>query len=308
MVMNRIKDVHWRSLLFVPANNARYVEKARTSQADAIILDLEDAVLDLQKTEARSAVQAAAASLNTKSRDVLVRINRPLPLAVRDIEAIVCEDLTAIVVAKSASAEHLALLSEILEEREAALGLSANHTKLLPLIETAGGVARLDEIASFSRVIAIACGDEDLAADLGCDPDSETIVSIKYRLVLAAALRGIRPLGLLGSIAEFRDIDKFCSSVARSNAAGLKGTLCIHPDQVTVANEGFAPSKEQLTWARRVVEAAEGARENGAGAVGLDGKMIDAPVLRRAENILAAGGYQDYKGDAERDRPVGAKP
>ncbi|MFC0804437.1 HpcH/HpaI aldolase/citrate lyase family protein [Ensifer sp. P24N7] len=289
MATNHVDDAFWRSLLFVPANNARYAEKARSSRADAIILDLEDAVLEAQKAEARSAVQGVAASLCIGSRDVLVRINRPLSLAVRDIEAAVCEHVKAIVVAKSASAEHLSFLSEVIEEREALLGLSAGYTKLLPLIETANAVARLDEIASSPRVIAIACGDEDLAADLGCDPRSETVVAVKYRLILAAALRGVRPLGLLGSIAEFRDTEKYRSFVNRSNDAGLRGTLCIHPNQVDVANRGFAPSKEQLEWAAQVVKAAETARESGAGALGLDGEMIDAPVLRRAENILKAG-------------------
>jgi citrate lyase subunit beta/citryl-CoA lyase len=289
MTTEREADVYWRSLLFVPANNARYAAKARTSFADGIIIDLEDAVLPEHKTEARGAVRRLAAELRTSTRDVLVRINRPLTLAVRDIEEAVCEDVKAIVVAKAASADHLSLLSEIIEEREVALGLPFGHTKLLPLIETADAVSRLDEIASFPRVAALVCGDEDLAADLGCEPASETLVAVKYRLVLAAALRGIRPLGLLGSIAEFRDIETYGSYIARSNAAGLKGTLCIHPSQIGIANKGFAPSHEQLEYARRVVEAAEVARRDGAGAVGLDGKMIDAPVLRRAENLLKAG-------------------
>ncbi|UVK48717.1 CoA ester lyase (plasmid) [Mesorhizobium sp. AR07] len=289
MAMNNTDDICWRSVLFVPANNVRYMQKAFASHADAIILDLEDAVLAGQKAEARSAVQGGAAGLRTGTRDILVRINRPLSLAVRDIEAAVCEHVKAIVVAKAASAEHLALLSEVIDERESALGLSPGYTKLLPLIETADAVARLDEIASSPRVVAIVCGDEDLAADLGCDPGSETLISVKYRLVLAAALRGIRPLGLLGSIAEFRDIHKYGSFVHRSNAAGLRGTLCIHPSQVDVVNSGFAPSEEQLKHARRVVEAAEAARKSGAGAVALDGKMIDAPVLRRAATMLKAG-------------------
>jgi citrate lyase subunit beta/citryl-CoA lyase len=96
-------------------------------------------------------------------------------------------------------------------------------------------------------------------------------------------------MGLLGSIAEFRDLERYGGSVKRSNAAGLKGTLCIHPAQVDIANKGFTPSAEQLEHAARVVAAAEAARRSGAGAAGLDGKMIDAPVLRRAENVLKAG-------------------
>ncbi|MCO5965445.1 HpcH/HpaI aldolase/citrate lyase family protein [Sinorhizobium meliloti] len=286
--MDETNDVYWRSLLFVPANNARYAEKARSSSADAIILDLEDAVLTEHKAEARSLVRGLAADLRTATRDVVVRINRPLPLAIRDIEAAVSENVKAIMVAKAASAEHLAFLIEVVEEQETALGLRVGHTKIVPLVETAAAVARLEEIASSERVVAIVCGDEDLAADLGCDPSSETLVALKYRVVLAAAQAGIRPLGMLGSIADFRDTEKYSCSVRRSSAAGLQGTLCIHPIQVDIANQGFLPSEEQLANARRVVEAAEAAFRNGAGAVGLDGKMIDAPVLRRAKKVLEA--------------------
>nr|WP_280954630.1 CoA ester lyase [Phyllobacterium sophorae] len=289
MTINNTGEICWRSLLFVPANNARFVEKARTSQADAIILDLEDAVLAEHKAEARSAVQDIAATLCTETRDVLVRINRPLSLAVRDIEATVNEHVKAVVVAKAASAQHLMLLAEILEEREYALGLPTGQTKLLPLIETAEAVGRMDEIASCPRVVALVCGDEDLAADLGCNPDSETLAAVKFKLVLVAAHHGIRPLGLMGSIAEFRETDRYGMSVNRSNAVGLKGTLCIHPSQVDIANSAFTPSMEQIESARRIVDAADAARRSGIGAVGLDGKMIDAPVLRRAQNLLKEG-------------------
>ena len=182
----------------------------------------------------------------------------------------------------------MVLLGEILEEREHALALPAGHTKLLPLIETGAAVSRIDEIAACARVVAIACGDEDLAADLACAPDSDTLAAVKYGLVLGCGLQGVRPLGLVGSIAEYRDMEKYSLSVERSNAAGLKGTLCIHPDQVVIANRGFAPSEALLEYARVVVSAAETARRSGVGAAGLDGKMIDTPVLRRAENILKA--------------------
>lgn len=280
--------VYWRSLLFVPANNARYAEKALTSGADAIIIDLEDSVLDEGKAEARAAIPRLVDELSKTFDNILVRTNRPLSLCVRDIETVVCKHVTGIVVAKCAGAEHLAILSELIEEREAALGLPRKHTKLLPLIETSDAVARLDEIASSPRVVAIVCGDEDLAAELGCEPDSETLIAVKHRLVLAAARQGIMPLGLHGSIAEYRDLSRYAHFVDRSKAAGLKGTLCIHPNQVSIANNGFRPTKEQLDKAKRVVEAAEAARKTGVGSAGLDGRMIDAPVLLRAARMLKA--------------------
>lgn len=280
--------IPWRSLLFVPANKARFVAKARISDADAIIIDLEDAILPGQKADARAQVPGMVADLSSAGRNVLVRINRPLPLAIRDIEASVSAQVSALVVAKASSAEHLALIGEAVAESEARLGLPEGHTRLVPLIETAGGVARMEEIASSPRVVAMACGDEDLAADLLCEPDSETIVAIKHRLVLAAALKNVWPLGLLGSITEFRDTEAYGASVRRSREAGLRGTLCIHPAQVAIANHGFAPSSSLIEQAARVVEAAEAAQRAGSGTVGLDGRMIDAPVLRRACQILAA--------------------
>lgn len=280
--------VFWRSLLFVPANKARFAAKAKVCDADAVIVDLEDAILPAQKAEARAQVPGLVADLSSAGRNVLVRINRPLPLAIRDIEASVSAQVSALVIAKTSSAEHLALIGEAVAESEARLGLPEGHTKLVPLIETAGGVARMEEIASSPRVVALVCGDEDLAADLLCEPDSETIVAIKHRLVLAAALKNVWPLGLLGSIAGFRDTEAYGASVRRSREAGLRGTLCIHPVQVAIANHGFAPSSSQIDHATRVVDAAQAAQSAGSGTIGLDGRMIDAPVLRRARQVLAA--------------------
>lgn len=282
------ETAHWRTLLFVPANNERFIAKAADSAADAIILDLEDSVLSQSKEAARRGVAEAAGKLKRAGLDVLVRINRPLSAAVGDLNAAVCGDVSAIVVAKAANAIHLGLLSEVIEEREAALGLAPGHTRLIPLVETAEAVERLDEIGACDRVCAIVCGDEDLAADLGCGPGSDTITSIKYRLVLAAAASGIRPLGLIGSIAEFRDLEKYQACLNRSRAAGLKGTLCIHPTQVQLANRAFMPTETEVAHAARVVAAAKVAREAGSGAIALDGAMIDAPVVRRAEALIEA--------------------
>lgn len=284
--MSHMKEVFWRSLLYVPATNSRYSEKARGSQADAVIIDLEDSVLPENKAPARLRVKDIASSLKSQRRDVLVRINRPLTMAIADIEASVCKDVDAIVVAKAASRDHLSLLGEVVAECEAANGLTEGHTRFVPLIETAEAVSQLDQIVGSPRVVAAVCGDEDLAADLECPPDSQTITSIKYELVRAAAKAGVRALGLVGSISEFGDIERYRSFVEISRAAGLKGTLCIHPAQVDAANNGFSPSPDDVNHARRIVETAEEARMAGAGAAALDGKMIDLPVLLRAQRLL----------------------
>jgi citrate lyase subunit beta / citryl-CoA lyase len=286
--MNHRREIFWRSMLFVPANNARYVEKARRSSADAIIIDLEDAVLPENKAVARTIVKEVAKSIKSSRRDVLVRINRPLTMALPDIAASICKDVDGLVVAKTASIDHVSLLGEVIAEHELANGLGEGHTSILPLIETPEAVANMEKIASAPRVAAVVCGDEDLAAELECPPHSETIISIKHDLVVAAAKAGVRPLGLLGSISEFKNIELYQSFVEKSRVAGLKGTLCIHPDQVDIANKGFSPTPDEVSQAQRVIEAAEKARLAGAGAAALDGRMIDLPVLLRAQKLLTS--------------------
>lgn len=277
---------NWRSLLFVPAMVEKFVENAKTSRADGVVIDLEDSVLLKDKDEARARVKEIARRLKAERRDVIVRINRPLSLAVRDIEMAIGPDVDAIMVAKASGAEHLALLAEVVSQKERALGLQ-RRTSFVPLLETPEAIARLTEICKTERVVAVVCGDEDLATELGCQPTSETITNIKFQLVLAAARAGVLPLGLIGTIAEFRDTVTYQGYLERSRDAGLKGTLCIHPSQVDLANEAFLPTEAEIRHARRVIAAAAEAEARGAAAVALDGAMIDPPVVRRASLTLA---------------------
>lgn len=277
----------WRSLLFVPAINDRHIQKAKTTLADAIVIDLEDSVPLKDKEAARAGVTKIASEIRRSGRDVLVRINRPLPLAVRDLEQCVGPDVVGVVVAKTESAEHLRFIAELLHEREAALSLPLRHTCIVGLIENAAALLRLEEISRADRVVALACGDEDLAADIGCSAQSETIGSFKHRLVLAAAAGGLHPIGLMGTITDFRDLETFQALALRSHQAGLRGTFCIHPAQVEMANEAFSVSPEEEAMAARVVEAATAANASGNAVVALDGRMVDAPIVKRAHALLA---------------------
>lgn len=277
----------WRSLLFVPATSDRFIQKAADSAADAIILDLEDAVLEADKARARECLADAVAALRAPGRSVLVRINRPLSLAVRDVEASVAVGADGLVIAKTEGPEHVKLLAELVDHCEAQTLQAKGVTQFVPLIESAGAIDRLDAIAAAPRVAAIVCGDEDLATELGCEVASRTIEAVKHQLVHAAARYGCHPIGLIGSIAEFRDLDRFADSVAAARREGLRGTLCIHPAQVDVANKGFAPAAAELDCARRVIAAAEEAANAGSAAVALDGKMIDPPIVERARRLLA---------------------
>lgn len=276
----------WRSMLFVPATQDRYIDKAIASGSDAIIIDLEDSIPPAEKYRARNRVAAVARRLRESNADILVRINRPFHLAVRDIEASVGEDVAGLMVAKAESCEHLEYISEVIEYCERANSLQIGKTFIVPLVESANAVRNLTEICLAPRVLGIACGDEDLAAEIGCAPDSPTITSIKHQLVVAAAGASRHAIGIIGSITDFTNLDRFRENLEISKTAGLRGTLCIHPNQVAIANEVFLPTAQEVAQAESILDAARQARTTALGATSLDGKMIDQPVVRRAEKII----------------------
>jgi citrate lyase subunit beta/citryl-CoA lyase len=131
-------------------------------------------------------------------------------------------------------------------------------------------------------------GAEDLAAELGCTADDEVVALIKRRMVIAAASAGVTAFGTLGSVADFRDLEKLREVVRRSRRAGLGGASCIHPAVVPILNEGFSPTEAELDLARRQLAAAEEAAREGRGSFEVDGRMVDEPILRRARRLLAS--------------------
>jgi citrate lyase subunit beta/citryl-CoA lyase len=278
----------WRSLMYVPANVRRFVDKAPQAGADAVILDLEDSVPAAAKEAARAGLAAAVAVVRQGRSDVLVRINRPLPLAVRDIEAAVAAGADGIVVTKAAGPEHVGLVAETLDALAPAAE-GARGIVLVPVIETAAAVPLMGAIAAASpRVAGLLCGAEDLAAEIGCAADDEIVSAIKRQMVVAAVAAGIAPLGLLGTVADFRDPEAVRAVALRSRRAGFIGATCVHPSIVPVLNDAFAPAEAEVALARRQVEAAEAAAREGRGSFEVDGRMVDEPILRRARRILAS--------------------
>lgn len=271
----------WRSLLYVPANVERFVLKAPTAGADAIILDLEDSVPDTEKDAARSGLLRAVESCGTAKGDVMVRINRPLDLAVRDLEAAIATPCRAILLPKVRNRAHIELLTEIIEARGSRIGIIA-------MIESTDAIANMREIASAPKVLGLIVGTEDLAAEIGCAPDSDLIRNVKLDMVTCATAAGISAIGLLGSVADFKDADKVRTTALASAANGFSGATCVHPSVVALLNTAFAPSDAELALAHRQIEAAKQARTVGRGSALVDGRMVDAPVLRRAERILEA--------------------
>lgn len=284
-----VRDVAhgWRSLLYVPGNNEKFLSRALDRGADALVLDLEDSVPEEQKSNARTTVAKWIGRQSAVHAAICVRINSPLRHAVADLEAVVLPGLQAIMIAKCETAEKVALIGELVGELEDERGLIPGSVALIALIETPGGLACATQIAQASpRVCALVLGSEDFANACGMLPTRETLALAKQQLVFAARRAGIAPLGLMDSVADYSsgDLEQL---VKRSKNFGFSGSTCVHPKLVDHLNSGFRPTAQELDNAHRVVQAMEAAAKQGAGAASLDGKMIDAPLLERAQRIIA---------------------
>ena len=278
----------WRSMLYVPATSQKFIEKAHERGADAIKIDLEDAVAPQEKETARKLVKGAAKLIARGSADILVRINRPVRMAVADIEASIWPEVCGLVLPKVESADQIDFLCEIITELEEERGLEIGHTKLMVLIETPRGYSNVRSIASSTRRLsAIALGQEDFSAEMGMlEPDGMSLLSYYQTVQVAAREAGILPIGYPGSIAEFTDLELFRSNAMIARSLGFDGGACIHPRQVPILNEAFTPTESEIDRAESMVKTYDEAMAAGDGAVAFEGKMIDVPVVARAQRIL----------------------
>ena len=281
-------ELLWRSLLYVPTNVERFVSKAHERGADGIILDLEDSVPPGAKAGARDMLQDAAKHVGQKGADVLVRINQPIDLAVRDVEAAVNERIRALFLPKTAGPEHVRLLAELVDRLEIERGITPGHTLFCVMIESAAAFLQIQQIAAaHPRVAAITIGGEDLSLDLGMAPAPDTLQYPKQQSVIAARAAGIIPLGLMGTVADYQDLDSVRENAVRSQRFGLEGASCIHPAVVPVLNQAFTPSADEVASARRIVDAYDESTAAGRGSIEVDGRMVDVPVVVRAQRLLA---------------------
>jgi len=277
----------WRSLLFVPVTRADFVAKAHTRGADAIQLDLEDAVAPGEKQAAREALPAAVAEIAGHGVDVVVRVNRPWRLLLRDLEAAVLPGVKALALPKVPHAQHITACAEIVAELEAERGLEPGGIGFIGMVETAEGLLNAREIAAaHPRVVALTLGAEDYATDLGIVPEPDLLHSAKQQLIVAARAAGVLPYGLLGTVAHYADADAFAQTVENSRRLGFVGSSAIHPSQVPILNAGFTPPADQVSHAERLIAAYEQAKSQGLGAIEFEGSMIDEPVAERARKLL----------------------
>ena len=279
----------WRSMLFVPVNVPKFVETSHTRGSDAIILDLEDSVPPAEKATARGLIAAAAPKVAQSGADVVVRVNQPIELCVRDMEAAISPAISALMLPKIDSAGHVRILAELADRIEAAKGMPVGHTRFMALIETPAAYARADEIAAaHPRLISVSLGSEDFAMEIGGEAATDILAFPKQRVAIAAIANGLMPMGIIGSVADFRDLEGYRASARLARRTGVRGASCLPPNPVAILNEEFGVKPAELTWARRVIDVYEEAKAQGRASVQLDGKMIDIPIVIKAERILAA--------------------
>jgi citrate lyase subunit beta/citryl-CoA lyase len=278
----------WRSLLFIPGHVGKFVAKAHERGADGVILDLEDAVPLAQKPAARDMLAASIATLTGNGVTVMVRVNHHMRHIGADLEAAVRPGLTALVLPKVEDAGFVRDVAESVSELEIAQGINPGTVRFILQIETPGALFSLQAIAgAHPRVAAMTLGPEDYSAAIGGLPVAETLLTPNYAVLAAARAAGILPMGFVGSIGDFSDIERFAEMARQARRMGFRGALVVHPSQVAPLNAAFSPTESELDWARRVVDGDRQAREAGIGAFQIDGKMVDLPVVRRAEEILS---------------------
>lgn len=261
------------SWLFTPAHQSRLTARAHERGADVVLLDLEDSVQVADKPAARAGLAEVVNCLAAHGARVAVRVNAGLSDLARDVEAAALSGVEALMLLKVVDPGVLRLVAARM----------APHQDLIALIETAEGLMNAAEIARTPRVKAIAFGTEDFSADLGISPTVETLSAPAQSLILAARAAGIEALGLPASIADIADAEAFERHVQLGQRLGFDGVLCVHPSQVAIVNRVYPPSEAALIAARRLVAAYDAA---GEGAILLDGKMIDPPVVARALRLL----------------------
>ena len=294
-----------RSVLAVPASNLGMAEKALASPADAVFLDLEDAVAPDEKAEARGKIVQALQELDWGNRPTLYRSNAlDTPYFYRDVIEVVEEAgdrLDSILIPKVQRPEDLHVVATLLYQTELSAGLEPGKIRIEGQIESARGLVSVDGIASATgRLMALHFGPGDFAASVRMPLTSIGVMDewdevypghrfhyAMQRIVAAARAADLRAVD--GPVADYRDEDGLRKSCLLARSLGFDGKWCIHPAQIETVNEVFQPTEEETEWAKKVLKAYEEASAAGRGAITLDGHMIDAASIRMARNTLGQG-------------------
>nr|HID59991.1 CoA ester lyase [Desulfobacterales bacterium] len=281
-----------RSLLFVPGNRADRIDKAVGLGADAVIIDLEDAVPLKEKDSARAIVREKLAEYRYST--LLVRTNSiESRIIYDDLNEVVTPDLAGIMVPKVEDAEHIFEVNRLLSKIEEEAGILPGTIRVFPLIESARGVQHIHEIVSAKteprRIHTVAFGAADYTLDLGIEISREGYELNYPRAVIPIACRaaGIEPPLDTPYMINFKDKEGLIADARRARKLGFQGKLVIHPDQIGPCNRVFSPTKDEIEFAKRVIRAFEEAEARGDAALQVDGKFVDYAVAKKAKRILA---------------------
>jgi citrate lyase subunit beta/citryl-CoA lyase len=274
-----------RSLLILPVNVPRFIDKAHLRGADAIVLDLEDSIPPSEKDSAREHVSSAIRNVGRAGADVFVRVNNDPALFEKDMQAAVQSGLYAIFLPKAESAHQVRETETLLSRLESERGIQGGSIKLSLHIESPKALLNLQStLTAGTRIESISLGTDDYCLELGVEPTPEgtELFFPLVTLITAAKAMGIQPMGILGSVAGYRDADGFRKAAERARRLGCTGAFCIHPDQVDILNKVFSPDQTQVDQALRIRTVFEESMAQGRASTSLDGRMIDTPVYKRA--------------------------
>lgn len=288
--MNKLR----RTMLFCPASEPKMFINTPVYKPDCIIFDLEDAVALSEKDSARDLLCEAINSIDYQGIEIFVRVN-PLytPFGETDVREVVKAGVRNIRLPMCESKEDVKKLEELLEQIEKENNIELGSVKIQCAIETPKGVMNSYEIATSSlRVVAISFGAEDFTRELGVDRTKEAteLSFARYQVVLSAKAASVDAIDTVW--ADIKDMEGFIKEAQNAKTIGFSGKSCIHPAQVKEVHRIFTPSKEEVEKSIQIIEAAKEAEEKGLGVIQVNGKMVDVPVIKKAERILSLAGLQ----------------
>lgn len=279
------RDRFRRTRLYIPGDQPRLIINAGLYKPDGIILDLEDAVAPTEKESARFIVRNALREVDFSGAERMVRINQ-LPMGIKDLDFIIPHGVHTVLIPKCEDADAVKEIGAHIQTFHVQ-NKKKNEIYLMPIIESALGAINAYKIAAASpNNVALTIGLEDFTADIGAERTLEGRESFLARLqvVLAARAADIQPIDSVFS--DIEDEEGLKKSVLEAKSLGFQGKGCIHPGQIRIVNDGFSPSKREIEKAKKISLAIEEAQKKGSGVVSLGSKMIDPPVVKRAERIL----------------------
>ena len=298
-----------RSMLFVPGNNPAMVKDAHIYGSDSIIFDLEDAVSPGEKDAARLLVYSALRTIDYGSVELVVRVNGlDTPWFEADVVAMVRGGIEVIRLPKTETAEDIRTLEALVAATERAAGIPEGRVKLMAALESPLAIINAYEIARSSpRLIGIALSAEDFVTSMKTNrsPEGVELFEARGRIVISARAAGVMALDTV--FTDINDQEGFLREVRLIKQMGFDGKSVINPNQIPLVHAAFAPTEDEVRKARRVIEAAREAEARGSGVVSLDGKMIDKPIVVRAERVLALAGASGIARAAAPAAPKEAK-